>query len=259
MKHTIIPTCGFANRIRVILAALQWSSETKNEIRILWIPDSSLACRFSKIFKQVPSIIDANPIYDFEFKVLKKLRNFGLVHNVYTYTDNEYNDLKEWAINPRGTLFAKSYSYFYHGAFPKYKDVFFLTEEVQSLIDTALIDIDSHTIGIHIRRTDNAMSIEKSPLHLFEQRMKAECESDSLAKFYLASDDPQVHLWAKDLFKDRVIVHPGPLNRDSEAGMIHAVVELYTLANCQKILGSYFSSFSELAAEIGQIRLETVQ
>ena len=40
------------------------------------------------------------------------------------------------------------------------------------------------------------------------------------------------------------------LQRDSQEGMNDAVIDLYCLSYCKKIIGSYWSSFSETAAAL---------
>ena len=48
------------------------------------------------------------------------------------------------------------------------------------------------------------------------------------------------------------------LVRNKKIAIIQAVAELYLLSKTKMILGSYYSSFSELAAVIGDIKLEQI-
>ncbi len=48
----------------------------------------------------------------------------------------------------------------------------------------------------------------------------------------------------------------GSISRNSEDGIIQAACELFALANTQKIIGSYWSSFGEIAARLGNIDIE---
>lgn len=259
MKDVIIPTGGLANRVRVILSALQWQHDTGRRVRLFWIQDNGLACPFEEIFEPLVEIVDAGRWRWQEYRLLKKLTTFGFLRRFMIFTESEYDKLHEWAIVPsRKTLFCASFSRFYSGATPQYKDVFLLKENLRTRVTQAISGFDEHTIGIHIRRTDNFDSIVGSPLELFEAKIRDEIKQDSDVKFYLATDDVEVQQWLKNLFGERIIIHPGPLVRNSKEGIVHAVVELYTLASCSKILGSYYSSYSELAAEIGNIELIVV-
>jgi hypothetical protein len=41
--------------------------------------------------------------------------------------------------------------------------------------------------------------------------------------------------------------------------MIEAVVVLFCLSRCHKLLGSYWSSFSDMAADLGSIKAQIVR
>lgn len=47
--------------------------------------------------------------------------------------------------------------------------------------------------------------------------------------------------------------------RQDENGIADAVVDLFILSRTQRLYGSYWSSFSEVAAQIGNIPLEIVR
>ena len=49
------------------------------------------------------------------------------------------------------------------------------------------------------------------------------------------------------------------LTRDSLDGMKMAVAELFALSRTSKIIGSYYSSYSQIAAELGNIAIEYVR
>jgi len=46
------------------------------------------------------------------------------------------------------------------------------------------------------------------------------------------------------------------LERNSLEGMVFAVTELFCLSKTQKIIGSDYSSYSNIAAELGEIPVE---
>lgn len=89
--------------------------------------------------------------------------------------------------------------------------------------------------------------------------MKSEIETSPKTRFYLATDSPEVKSAMKEEFGERLIMSDGVINRNSEDGIINAAVELYSLAKTSKILGSYYSSYSEMAARLGKIKLEVIK
>ena len=60
-------------------------------------------------------------------------------------------------------------------------------------------------------------------------------------------------------YPDRIITQRTQVRRDTLDGMREAVVDLWCLAATQRIIGSYWSSFTDTAAELRQIPLEIVQ
>lgn len=256
-KHTIIPAGGLGNRIRVILSALQWQHNTGNKVRILWCQDEGCACAFEKLFLPIPELKEVKKIS--WFKILRKVYLHSPLRFVYAFNYNEYNKLYDWIKNPRGVLYSQSFSNFYQGKIPCYHDVFKLTDNIKKHLDKIIKDVDGHTIGIHIRRTDNIESIENSPLTAFYNYIEESIKKDDKVRFYLATDDVIVKNDLREKYKNRIITMNCPLQRDTEEGIVFALIELYTLASCSKIIGSYYSSFSELAAQIGNIPLETIK
>lgn len=53
--------------------------------------------------------------------------------------------------------------------------------------------------------------------------------------------------------------HENVLSRNSVAGMVDGAIDLYCLAATRRIIGSYWNSYSEIAAELGGIDLEIVK
>lgn len=121
--------------------------------------------------------------------------------------------------------------------------------------------IDAHTVGVHVRRTDHTEAIANSPIALFVERMRAELASDGGTGFFVATDDESVKKELKEELPGvRLIFHEGGIiDRNSKEGLYDAFVEMLALSRCRKILGSYNSTFSLLPSYIGNIPLETVQ
>jgi hypothetical protein len=89
--------------------------------------------------------------------------------------------------------------------------------------------------------------------------MKELLTADETTHFFLATDDVNVELELKLIFGDRIISPPKDLSRQTVAGIQAAVVDLFVLAGTGRILGSYWSSFSEVAAWIGDIPLVVIK
>ena len=118
---------------------------------------------------------------------------------------------------------------------------------------------NKNIIAIHIRRTDNIVSIENSPLELFEQVIDRYIASNVNVKFFLSTDDPLVKEKFGLIYPNNLVFLQHELNRNSCDGIRNALVDLFSLSLCGIIYGSYWSSFSTLAAVIGGSELKILK
>lgn len=275
MRILFYPVGGLANRMRAIDSAVNYSESQKSKLIIYWIRDNGLNCGFNAIWKPVPFVFDGKGhILDFflylyrrfiGFKYLLKIadnlrlikvfidQNTGKNEEIYSYIKSGNRKVRYLFL-----IIVTCENFFPSSEFRN--DLFQLLPEVKELVKKETASFDGNTIGVHIRRQDNDISIMNSPLELFEDRMHSEIKECPVTKFYIASDDYHVKNKFEDnpLWKDRIMFTKGSLCRDSREGILQAVVELYTLAKTKKIIGSYWSSFSEIAAELGKIPLEVI-
>jgi hypothetical protein len=131
--------------------------------------------------------------------------------------------------------------------------------EILDIIDRVTDEFTGDTVGVHIRRTDNSAAIRNSPVELFINRMKDVEQDNPKSTFFLATDDMETENHIKGLFPGRVFTYDKEIARNKESGIRDAVVDLYALSRTAKVLGSYWSSFSHTAAEIGGIPEETIK
>ena len=82
-------------------------------------------------------------------------------------------------------------------------------------------------------------------------------EPDAL--FYLASDDAETIAHFRNRFGDAIRTYDKTFGRTSVQGMQDAVVEMWLLSRTKKIYGSFFSSYSGMAAKIGNIEMILMQ
>jgi hypothetical protein len=88
--------------------------------------------------------------------------------------------------------------------------------------------------------------------------MHAQIKIEPASTFYLATDDPEVKNTFRREFGARLYSGDIRMARTTKEGMQDALVELYTLSGTSQILGSYWSSYSKVAAELGGIPLTRV-
>ena len=107
-----------------------------------------------------------------------------------------------------------------------------------------------NTIGLHVRRTDNKLSIKNNPISKYQEYVKYELKKNDDTNFYLATDDDKVKSFFRKEYGDKIITIDIDLLRSSKEGMISAVVDLFCLAKCKKIYGSSYSTYSYVASKL---------
>ena len=265
-KFTIVPKAGLANRMRAIASGIFITKSFDSQAILYWIKKSECNAAFEELFAPLQlekiSIITVGPN---KFTILppskKNLYIFHLLRMlIYKKQINNFNknDGNIFDLLPlHGNIYLSSC----HSMAPHYplKELFIPTKEINTSIDLVKSKFSSFVVGIHIRRTDNVQAIKKNSVDDFKSQINKLLENNPEMKFFLATDSNQVK---NDLIKsygESIIIHEAVLHRDSLQGMKDAVVDLWCLSSTKYIIGSYYSSFSELAAELGGIELIIIE
>lgn len=270
------PCAGLGNRFLGMASAYHWAQQTGDELTVLWKTERVMGARNEAVFSLPDGIrvIHAKdfgykdkPFSHFRYRMLeKKLRkkadyfsDVDMTNDLFVEKGNAYyeevmknNDLK----------FIRAFSQF-HDFTGIDRPLEFIkpTDYVREKADSVIGEIDSSTnIGVHIRRTDNQVCINNSPIEVFIEAMEREIEKDNRVTFYIASDDPDTILELKRRFGDRIYyMAEKNFERDSDKGIADAFAELICLSHANKIIGSFYSTYSRIAAMLSGIELEVVK
>ncbi len=248
------PYGGLCNRMRCISSAYRYAKDNDCKLAIIWCELNELNCDFNSLFSfkdnigiQVINIpyADARYFRRIIYRIVKWILKL-LSKDVYDDLgiDNVPKDLNRAYVRSCGYWYPSNKPYEMFIPRPIIKD------RVGSFVGKY-----ENLIGVHIRRTDNIVSINDSPTDIFYPLIDKAISSYENSTIYVATDDE------KEI--DKIIKHYGPekvaylpeieRKRDKKAGIIDAAVELYILANCKVIIGSYYSSFTDTASEINGI------
>eukprot|EP00933_Yihiella_yeosuensis_P015193 TRINITY_DN13333_c0_g1_i1.p1 TRINITY_DN13333_c0_g1~~TRINITY_DN13333_c0_g1_i1.p1 ORF type:complete len:395 (+),score=38.65 TRINITY_DN13333_c0_g1_i1:97-1185(+) len=114
-------------------------------------------------------------------------------------------------------------------------------------------------VSVHIRRTDHAKAIARSPDALFIAELDSCCAENADTRFFLATDDPQVEAALKQRYGQRVLTQKKrTLDRNSPEGIEDAFLDLLLLSQGSKVIGSFRSSFSAMASHYCMVPLHVV-
>jgi hypothetical protein len=264
------PAGGLCNRLRVVISALILAEHTGRKCSLLWKPYNLCNCKYSDLFSYDP-IIDVIPIWYLKISRRLDLLPFRKVINK-TGIIIDQGKLKEigWIIdacqyeNYDYLFFKDCYSDFIPSNLSpeEYKDkISYYLQRLKplKLIQKKLFDIPPNTVGVHVRRKDNHLAREVSTEELFIENMHHGVSENQNVQFFLATDDPIVETRFKNIFHDRIIVYKkSAYSRNQKEAIQDALVDLLLLSRCEKILGSYYSSFGDIASLFRKIDLYIV-
>lgn len=268
------PKGGLANRMRVIASGLWLSGNTEKNVELIWNLKDELNCNFYELFRPIDSLsfvgrkkrkyyyVKATNQENFKKKIKAWFTN-KLINIDYCIKEKDFNNFiwnnKIDLINisqKKKNLFIQTCQEFgdNYNYFSKFKPI----DEIQNKIDLVTKQFNQHTIGIHIRRSDNLESIEGSPLELFIEKINLEIKQNSKSNFFIATDDELTEKKLQILFENKILTYKKELSRNTERGIKDAVVDLFCLSKTKYIYGSYWSSFSDIASRIGNTKLVTL-
>lgn len=265
---TLIPIGGLANRFYAITSAIAFCQDYDIKLKVFWFKDKGMGADFHSLFelseevnKANVEIIDAkwyHCVYDRPRK-----RNLWLpwLYQSIVFDIQSYEkDIATFNIDfMMKSINAYNYMYFV------YCSPFYIIDVRNYLLPQKAIVAEvkkimtqfackQNFIGIHIRRSDNLISIKKSPLELFIKAIDKELCKDPSVCFYVASDSVEEKLKLKERYGDCLYTSLETGERNSQDGIIKAMIDLYLLSYAKKIYGSAYSSFSTLAADISGIQ-----
>lgn len=268
------PLGGLANRMRVIASGIWLKRQLDTELLVIWKENYELNCSFNDLFEPIPDIQLVPKSQKFQFlkptnqpSRLQRLKAkcFNTLLGVGYFIDDNDFSARIWPEKLDILTTAKKHKTIYIQTCQEFGDninAFQLFKPISKLllaISKVTVYFNSHVIGVHIRRTDNHQSIKHSPVNLFISAMQTAVEFKPDTIFFISSDDSETKKQLKDIFGDKVFTLDVSVNRQSVEGMQNAVVDLYCLAATKQLFGSYWSSFSEIAARINNIPLQMVK
>lgn len=270
------PCAGLGNRLLSLASAYHWAKRNNEELTVLWKKEEALGARFGDIFMPIQGVrcIELKD-YSFKSHPFSQLRyercrkKYAAGADFFSDTENTMDTYKEKGMEgfagimeKHDVKFIRAFSEFYD--LDSLKSPFgFITPSraVLSRVEQTVPDgKDKDIIGIHIRRADHRICIENSPLELFIRQMEKEIEKNDRVKFYVASDDEPTIERLAGIFDGRVLyMKDKDFSRERVKGIVDAYAELLCLSRSRKIIGSFYSSYSRMAAMLSGIPLEIMQ
>lgn len=268
-KIIIVAQGGLANRMRAIASGLYYAIKTNRDLLVVWYKNKELNASFSDLFKieNVPfKIIEPNflayNLYHeqprkknfFISRIIRKLLGITAIIDIHNLPEEliieRLNKATKRVIINSGLQFA-DYA-------PEILQQIFRFNENVIERKNKILRGRTPEIAIQIRRTDNIESIKHSPLHSFEKAINSLIKKNCNVSCFLATDDTQTKAYLSSKFPQNIIINPRETRRDTKEGMIDAAAEMLIMSECKIIYGSFWSSFSEIAALYGSKELVVI-
>lgn len=269
----LVPAGGLANRMRAVASAYNACRNTGGRLSVVWFRDWALNAAFSDIFEPICcdgiSLREAG-VLDFVINDRPRRRNLWLPRQPQRLIYQSRID--EWQVTPlRNSGFSFEEwmrgrrcwmgCYQVFGSFGNelYSRLFRPVADVRERVEATVRGFSPHTVGMHIRRTDNRMSVENSPTELFVEAGRRELSEHPDTRIFLATDSEEVKAEMRSEFGDRVITPADEADRSSVDGIRGGLADMYSLARTSRIYGSAGSSFSEIASAVGETELRVLK
>jgi hypothetical protein len=111
------------------------------------------------------------------------------------------------------------------------------------------------TVGVHMRRGDPTREFideyRRSEDKHFLAIMQAVLDVVPEAHFFLATDHPPTETQLRERFGKRILIHPKTSLLRHKQAMSEAMLDFLLLSRTAAVLGTHFSTFSEIAAKFG--------
>lgn len=257
---------GLGNRMRAIGSGAAIAQNTGRELVVVWEPDDHCECRMSDLFEYSGEVVEKNLLAE------AKDMNFS----IYNYMEIEEGAQKDAPLDPNltGDIYARS-------AYPLKSEHTSWREEntfLQSLIPTLGVrDLVSSVAGpndlsVHVRMVggQNAehLSYEsldnwteegheqinhwrsKSHFSNFMTRIDALSDAGQCDNFFLAADNAQTYEEFTRGYGDRVRFLQREVYDRSTEQLLYALADAILLSRAPLLLGSNWSSFTELAMRL---------
>lgn len=247
----IVPLAGLGNRMRAIVSAQIIAEKQGWNVQVDWqIDPENCHCNLHDLFEENPHCLQWNS-YDYPEGAVCLLEKIT-AESCETIIELMKKHPMVWI----QSLFSYHHPVGDHTnkiSKQQASDKLAGWLPTQNLLQRKL-QLDGTVMGIHIRRKDCIRSSIHGPLSLFIRLMRKKLKQNPNLKFFVCSDDAATVQLLRQRFNSKIIFtynHPA-FKRNSIAGMQEGFLDFLSLADCQTIVSSFYSSFADLASMYGK-------
>ena len=261
---------GLGNRLKCLISVMRLSEILERELILYWPIKSYFGCDFEDLFENsFPKIGEEG------LKKIKKEGNCKLYKSVLDNLDDPHKYLlfKTWRFvllpNEIPENFAKVFPSkegrdidFEYGRVPeeiRQKLLIYINKlkpKMQIVVDDFA---EKHNlkdcIGIHIRKGDYRFTADRRDKISSDEKFIKRMNEMPKNKFLLCTDSKETEDKFKKVFGKRIIIFPkGDRKQSKVIAIKEALTDLLLLSKTKHLLGSYLSTFTELAWWFGNCK-----
>ncbi|MDO4695481.1 hypothetical protein [Porphyromonas sp.] len=274
-KLTLVPKGGLTDRLKVIASAISLALEAETRMDIIWFSDERLYCPSYRLFTLDPMLEEAGIFIreatakDWFFNDLPQTGNGFLSYpflffrydrcfspkDIRSICENGQEQLLSLFRGREHILISSETSL---GDHRNMFDLMKASVEVKNAFQSNISDWSDNVVGVHLDSCRKNDVCHHNPIELFIKRMQGMIEDDPSVSFFIASDMPEERERLSTVFAGRIFMPHTVSLLNTPKGCINAFGELLALSQTKHILSTKGGSFSQVAALIGNISLETL-
>ena len=246
---TCIADAGLCNRIKCLVSAMRIARLTNRRVLLHWPKNERCGASFRELFDLGLDEISTRPetttFGRSDCIALNYYGNLSLRTWRFALTDHEWHRgvrAQDFLFNERDLDPVVS---------SQISSCLSLLRVKRSLLDRVSSILQAQLaqpyVGVHIRGTDHNLARRLSPVTSFAQELTSVMRRDRHRLLFLATDDPPLAEALRLQFGSLFIRQLGSRNRAEPGAIEDALIDLLLLARADELLGSYGSTFSELA------------
>jgi len=247
---------GIANRIKCLVSMWRICDRHNKKLYLYWIKNHTCGAEFNKLFENKFEMV--NNLKEMDDSKVSETWRF------LTLPDEVPDNFAEIYPTPRGNNIDFE---FHRIPFNVRKEIFFYLHQLKPIkVITSTVNnfVKKHNVenlvGVHIRRDDFVQQGKKKGSNIssddrFIEKMNEVINEDETTKFLLCTDSQETEDKFKNEFGERIIIYPKK-NRDrtSVIATQQGLVDLLLLSKTKHIIGTYHSTFNELAWWLGDCK-----
>jgi hypothetical protein len=256
-EQVLIASCtsGLANRLLMISGAERLARLTQRKLLVYWPENDQLGCSFDALFKNTFSMLRDSDMHQL-LRSDRPMKVYNARKCAPFYQEfSSDGDPSAEIVLVKGWTAPK----FAHETLAEITDELCanlkqLLPQDELLATVSSVVLPKQCVGVHVRHGETWKYVERSVQSMrehFETILRALTVACPNAAFVLATTQPAIEENFRALFGDRIILSPKSSRERDGAGIREALIDLLLLSRTQAVLGTFGSTFSQVAAMLG--------